>query len=141
MTGRPVVEGGRSPIGPLLVGGGGSGLAAFTVVTLVAATQGSNQIRSSLIGGGMALLTLALAPTLHLLCRRLDPTLTTGIVVMVYGGVIIALGVGYSAIDDAPWLVGGFAGCAVLLVAAAWAAGHIRAALRLRQPIWPDLHR
>ena len=132
----PVAEGTGNPVGALLVGAAAPAVAALALLAGGAALAGGDQSRSALAGGGMALVAMATGPALHQLCRRLDPTMTTGLVVMAYCVVIIALGVGYSSLSGTAWLVGEFAAAGVFVVAAGWTVGQIRASLRLRQPLY-----
>jgi hypothetical protein len=79
---------------------------------------------------------LAVGPTLHQLCRNVDPTMVIGIAVLAYCMVIGLLWLGFSLLNDTAWLVGKFAGAGVLVVTVAWAVGHMRAAIKLRQPLY-----
>jgi hypothetical protein len=84
----------------------------------------------------MAVLALSAGPALHQLCRNLDPNLVLGLAVLTYFTVLGLLGLGYSLVNDASWLIGGFAGGGVLVASVVWALGHLRAAVRLRQPLY-----
>jgi hypothetical protein len=132
----PVAEGTSNPVGALLRGSAVPALLAVAVLTAVAALFGSDEVVSSLVGGGMAVLALGVGPLLHQLCRNLDPTMSVGIVVLAYCMVIGLLGFGFSLLNDTDWLVGEFAGIGVFVVAVAWAGGHMRAAMKLRQPLY-----
>jgi hypothetical protein len=105
--------------------------AAATLADLPAAT-------SVLVGAAMAIVALTVVPVLHQFCRTLEPSLVLGIAVLAYCLVIGLLWVAYSLVIDASWLSGGWAGSGVLVVVVGWAVGHMRAALRLRQPLYED---
>lgn len=135
--GRPhVAEGTTNPVGRLLLGSAVPALLAVAALTVIALPFGLNQVTSSLVGGGMAVLALAVGPLLNQLCRNLDPPMVLGIVVLAYCLVIGLLGAGFSLLNDTTWLSGNFAGIGVLVVTVAWAVGHMRAALKLRQPLY-----
>ncbi len=138
MKDRPqaVAEGTTNPVGALLRGSAVPALLAVALLAAIAVPFGLNQVTSSLAGGGMGLLALAVGPTLHQLCRNLDPAMVIGIVVLAYCTVIILLGLGFSLLNDTAWLVGDFAAAGVFVVGAAWAVGHMRAAMKLRQPLY-----
>jgi hypothetical protein len=133
---HPVSEGTTNPVGALLVGSAVPALVAVAVLAAVAVPFGTDEVASALVGGAMALLALAVGPLLHQLCRNLDPAMSVGIVVLAYCMVIGLLGVGYSLLNDTTWLVGEFAGAGVFVVAVAWTVGHMRAATKLRQPLY-----
>lgn len=137
----PVAEGTTNPVGPLLRGAAVPALGAVAVLTLVALFSSPSAAMSVLVGGTMALVALAVGPLLHQLCRNLDPNLVLGLVVFAYCTVIVLLGIGYALVNDASWLVGGFAGGGVFVVAAAWTIGQMRAASKLRQPLYLDEER
>ena len=84
----------------------------------------------------MAGMAMGVGPILHLLCRNLDPAISLGIAVLAYCTVIALLWIGYSLLNDTSWLVGGFASAGVFVVSAGWAVGHMRTALKLRQPLY-----
>jgi hypothetical protein len=132
----PAAEGTTNPVGALLWGSAVPALLAAGALSAVAVPFGLNQVTSSLVGSGMALLALAVGPTLHQLCRNVDPTMVVGIVVLAYCMVIGLLWLGFSLLNDTAWLVGEFAGAGVLVVTVAWAVGHMRAAIKLRQPLY-----
>ena len=132
----PAAEGTTRPIATLLLGSAVPALSAVAVLSAIAVPFGLNQVTSSLVGGGMAVLALAVGPALHQLCRNVDPTMVVGIVVLAYCTVIGLLWLGFSLLNDTTWLVGEFAAAGVFVVAAAWAVGHMRAAVKLRQPLY-----
>lgn len=132
----PVAEGTRNPVGALLVGAVVPAALALGALIVGAAFIGADEMKSSLVGGSMAGFALAVGPVLHQLCRNLDPTMAVGLVVLAYCMVIGLLGVGFSSLNGTEWLVGGFAGAGVFVVAVGWAAGHMRAAVKLRQPLY-----
>ncbi|HST80661.1 MAG TPA: hypothetical protein VLL08_02845 [Kineosporiaceae bacterium] len=132
----PAAEGTTNPVGALLVGSAVPALLAAAALTAAAALFGLNQVTSSLVGAGMALLALAVGPLLHQLCRNVDPTMVVGIVVCAYGTIIGLLWIGFSLLNDTDWLVGEFAAAGVFVVAVGWAVGHMRAAVKLRQPLY-----
>src|SRR3954452_21047623 len=138
MTDRPfpVAEGTTNPVGVLLRGAAIPALGGLLVLTLAAAVLGSDQLRSALVGGGMAVLALAVGPVIHHLCRRWDPAMSLGVAVTAYGTVIVLLWIGFSLLNDTSWLNGDFAAAGVVVASVGWAAGHIRAALRLRQALY-----
>ena len=113
---------------PALLAAGGLAAAALFVSPAAAA--------SVLVGGAMAVLALTVASGLQQLCRDLDPNLVLGIVVLAYCTIVGLLWIGYLLLNDASWLVGGFAGGGVLAVVVAWVIGHIRAAVKLRQLLY-----
>ena len=131
-----VAEGTTNPVGALLRGSAVPALLAVALLAAIAVPFGLNQVTSSLTGGGMGLLALAVGPALHQLCRNLDPAMVIGIVVLAYCAVIMLLGLGFSLLNDTTWLVGDFAAAGVFVVGAAWAVGHMRAAMKLRQPLY-----
>jgi hypothetical protein len=133
---HPVAEGTTNPVGALFLGSVVPALLAAGVLAAVAVPFGLDQVTSSLVGAGMALLALVVGPLLHQLCRKLDPAMSIGIVVMAYCTVIGLLWIGFSLLKDTAWLVGDFAGIGVLMVTVAWAAGHMRAAMKLRQSLY-----
>jgi hypothetical protein len=132
----PVAEGSRNPVGELLRGAAGPALVVLAILAIVAVPFGLNEVKSSLVGGGMGMLALAVGPALHQLCRNLDPTMAVGFVVLAYCAVIGLLGIGFSLLNGTFWLVGEFAAVGVFVVALAWAAGQMRAAVKLRQPLY-----
>ena len=132
----PVAEGTTNPVGELLRGAAVPAVLGLLVLTVGALVVGADEMKSALVGGAMALLALAIAPALHQLCRNVDPTLVIGIVVLAYGLIVIALWFGFSLLNDTTWLVGGFAAAGVFVVAFGWAAGQMRAAVKLRQPLY-----
>jgi hypothetical protein len=132
----PAAEGTANPVGALFRGSivpAGLGLA---LLALIGAAFGLDQVKSSLVGGALAALAMSVGPLLHLLCRNLDPALTIGIAVLAYCAVVGLFGLGFSLLNDTSWLVGGFAALGVIVVSVAWAVGHMRAALSLRQPLY-----
>lgn len=132
----PVNEGTGNPVGELLRGSAVPALSALAGLTLIAVPFGSDQVASVLVGGAMTTLAMLVGPALHQLCRNLDPALSLGFAVLAYGLVICLLWIGYSLLNDTSWLVGEFAAGGVFVVSAGWAAGHMRAALRLRQALY-----
>ena len=139
-SGPKVATGTANPVGALLVGAAAPSLAGLAVVTAVAALRGLDEVGSALVGGGLALLAMAVGPVLHQLCRRLDPAMVLGIVVLAYGTVVIALGLAFSSLNDIDRLSGEFAGAGVFVIAAGWTVGQIRASLKLRQPLYTADH-
>ena len=132
----PVAEGSTNPVGELFRGAAGPALLVLAILTGVAVPFGLDEVKSSLVGGVMAVFALAVGPMLHQLCRNLDPTMAVGFAVLAYCLVIGLLGVGFSLLNDTSWLVGEFAAVGVFLVAVAWAGGQMRAAVKLRQPLY-----
>jgi len=132
----PVAEGTTNPVGELVRGAAVPAVLGWLVLTLVALGFGLDEVKSSLVGGGMAVLALTVGPVLHQLCRNLDPTMAVGVAVLAYGLVVVGLGLGFSLLNDTAWLVGGFAAAGVFVVAFGWAAGQMRAAAKLRQPLY-----
>jgi hypothetical protein len=135
---HPVATGTRNPIGVLLLGSVVPSVAAVAVLAALSWLASADAAVSVLVGGGMAVLALAVAPVLHQLCRNLDPNILIGIVVLAYCVVVLLAGYGFSQVNDASWLIGGFAAGGVLAGAGAWVAGHIRSSLKLRQPMYGD---
>ena len=135
---HPVAQGTRNPIGVLLLGSIVPSVVAVAVLAALSRLVSSDAAASVLVGGGMVVVALAVAPILHQLCRNLDPNILIGIVVLAYCVVVLLAGYGFSQVNDASWLIGGFAAGGVLAGAGAWVAGHIRASLRLRQPMYED---
>jgi hypothetical protein len=132
----PVAEGTTNPVGALLRGSAIPALLGLGLLTVVAVPFGLDEVKSSLVGGGMAVLAMAVGPLIHQLCRQLDPALSLGIAVTAYSMVIGLLWLGYSLLNDTSWLVGEFAAVGVVVASVGWAAGHIRAALKLRQALY-----
>jgi hypothetical protein len=132
----PVAEGTSDPIGVLLLGSAVPAVLAGLLLALAAVPFGLNQVTSSLVGAGMAALALTVGPVLNRLCRNLDPAMVLGIAVLAYCLVILLLGLGFSLLNDTTWLDGQFAAVGVIVVSVAWAVGHMRAAKKLRQPLY-----
>jgi hypothetical protein len=132
----PVVEGTTNPVGVLLRGAAAPALLGLALLALIAVPFGSEEVLSSLVGGGMAVLALGVGPLIHQICRRLDPALSLGVAVTAYCTVIGLLWLGFSLLNDTSWLIGDFAAIGVVVSSVGWAAGHIRAALRLRQALY-----
>jgi len=135
---RTAAEGSPNPAGALLRGAAWPMLTGVVVLTLAAVVVSLSAAASVLVGGVMAVLALVAAPALHQLCRSLDPNLVLGIVVFAYCVVVVLLWVAYSLVVDASWLSGGWAGSGVLVAGIGWVSGHMRAALKLRQPLYED---
>ena len=133
-----VAQGSRNPVGRLLRGSVVPSLVAVGLLTLISWLVSSDAAKSVLVGGGMAVIALAAGPALHQLCRNLDPSLVVGIVVLAYCLVVGLVGIGFAQVNDASWLVGEYAAGGVLAGAVAWVVGHMRASMRLRQPLWDE---
>ncbi len=127
-----------NPAGRLLAGAGWPGLGATAALAAVASVTDLSNGASALVGGGMAVVALGVAPALHQLCRNLDPNVVLGIAVLAYCLVVGLLGYAYSVLDDASWLVGGYAGAGGFVVAAAWTVGQMRASVKLRQLLYQE---
>jgi hypothetical protein len=132
----PVAEGSPDPVRTLLIGSAVPALSGMAVLAAVSAFVGVDQLKSSLVGGGLAILALLVGPLIHQLCRTLDPALSLGVAITAYCTVIGFLWVGFSLLNDTTWLVGEFAAAGVFVSSAAWAVGHMRAALGLRQLLY-----
>ena len=109
---------------------------SVAVLTLAAVAISLAAAKSVLLGGVMGLLAMLIGPALHRLCRNVDPSLVLGLAVLSYFGIVGLLWVGYLLVRDESWLIGGFAGAGVAVATAGWAAGHMRAAMRLRQLLY-----
>jgi hypothetical protein len=133
-----VAQASSNPAATLFRGAALPSLLAVVVLALVALPFSPAGSASALVGGAMAMTAMTVPTVLHQFSRRVDPSLMLGIAVLAYFVVIGALGVVYSLINDASWLVGGFAGGGVFAVAAAWTIGQMRAASKLRQPLYQD---
>jgi ATP synthase protein I len=132
----PAAEGTTNPVAALLRGSAVPALLALLVLSLLAVPFGLDEVKSALVGGAIAVLAMAVGPLLHQLCRNLDPNLTVGVAVLAYCTVVGLFGLGFSLLNDTSWLVGGFAALGVILVSVSWAVGHMRTALKLRQPLY-----
>jgi len=132
----PVAEGTTNPVGELFRGAAVPAVLALAVLTLAALLAGLDEAKSCLVGGGMAVLAMTVGPALHQLCRNLDPAMALSFAVLAYGLVVVGLWWGFSLLTDTAWLVGGFAAAGVFVVAFGWAAGQMRAAAKLRQPLY-----
>ena len=131
-----VAEGTTNPVGALLRGSAVPALLGLALLTVVALPFGSDQVKSSLVGGGMAILAMGVGPLIHQFCRNLDPAMSLGIAVLAYCLVIGLLWIGFSLLNDTSWLVGEFGAAGVIVATVSWAVGHMRAALKLRQPLY-----
>jgi len=137
--GPPAVASGDSnPALTLLRGAALPALAALAGLALAALVIGADEAASVLVGGALAISALTAVALLQQFCRNVDPSLVLGIAVLVYCTTIGALGYAYSLVNDASWLIGGFAAGGVLTVAVAWTIGHLRAAVKLRQPLYQE---
>lgn len=96
---------------------------------------------SAASGAGIAILALSVAPVLHLICRNLDPAFSLGLAVMAYCLVILGMWVAYEVLGDTEWLRAKFAAAGVLAAGIGWVAGHMRGALKLRQPLYEEADR
>ena len=135
---HPAALGTTNPVGVLLRGSVVPALLAVALLALISGLVSLDAAKSVLVGGGMAVLALAAGPALHQLCRNLDPSLVVGIVVLAYCLVVGLIGIGFAQVNDASWLVGEYAAGGVLAGAVAWVAGHMRASIRLRQPLYDE---
>jgi hypothetical protein len=133
-----VARASSNPAATLLRGAAGPTLLAVVALSLAAVLVSPAAAASVLVGAAMAVAALLTAPALQMLSRNLDPSLVLGLAVLVYGTVVGLLWIGFSLLNDASWLIGGFAGGGVLAVAMAWSIGHMRAAIKLRQPLYQD---
>lgn len=132
----PAAEGTTNPVGVLLRGSAVPAVLGLAVVVAIAAFLGADEVTSALVGGGMALLALGVGPLIHQLCRNLDPAMSLGVAITAYCTVIALLWIGFQLLNDTTWLVGNFAAFGVLVSTVGWAIGHMRAALKLRQPLY-----
>jgi hypothetical protein len=133
-----VVMGVPDPVLVLLRGTAVPSVSSVAVVAAIAALEGLDAVASALVGGGMALLAMAIGPALHRLCRQVDPAMVVGIALTAYCTVVILLGLGFSLLNDTSWLSGPFAGAGVFVVALQWTVGLIRTSLKLRQPLYVE---
>jgi hypothetical protein len=132
----PVASGDPDPIAVLWRGAALPSVAVALVVAAGSTFRGFPEAGSVLVGAAMAVIALSVGPLLQRACRSLDPSLVLGLAVLAYCLVIGVLGIAYSLINDLSWLNGGFAGTGVAVAATVWAIGHMRAAMRLRQPLY-----
>jgi ATP synthase protein I len=133
----PAALGSTNPVGDLWRGAAVPTVLVVAVFAAGAAAFSSGSDAASVLtGGAMAVLALSVSPLLQQFCRNLDPSIVLGIAILAYCLVIGVLGVGYSLLNDLSWLSGGFAGAGVAVAAAVWSTGHMRTALRLRQPLY-----
>jgi hypothetical protein len=135
---RPAAQGTANAVGALLRGSAVPALFAVAGLALAGALVSPAAGASVLLGGGMAMFALAVGPALHQLCRNLDPSLLIGVAILAYCTAIGLVGIGYFQVSDASWLVGGFAGAGVAIATLTWTAGHLWAALKLRQPLYDE---
>ena len=110
-----VAEGTTNPVGALLRGSAVPALLGLALLTVVALPFGVDQVKSSLVGGGMAILAMGVGPLIHQFCRNLDPAMSLGIAVLAYCLVIGLLWIGFSLLNDTSWLVGEFGAAGVSL--------------------------
>lgn len=122
----------------VLRGAGLPALAAIAVVALAGLVTDRDHALSALVGGAIGVVALAAGPVLQWLCRSLDPEMALGVAVLAYCVVIGGAGIGYSALNDLPWLSGDWAGGGLLAAIIVWTAGQMRAVTRLRQLLYGD---
>lgn len=93
---------------------------------------------SALVGLGLALIALTFTTMLHFQIRMTDPVIGMGLAFMTYGLVIALMWGAYVALEDIEWLVGPAAAAGLAAGLLGWVGGHMRGALKLRQPLYDD---
>jgi hypothetical protein len=126
------------PSAAVLRGAGVPALAAVAVVALSGLLSDRDHALSALVGGGIGVVALAVGPVLQWLCRSLDPAMALGVAVLAYCLVIGGAGIGYSALNDLPWLSGRWTAVGLLAAILVWTTGQMRAVAGLRQLLYGD---
>ncbi|MCE0539007.1 hypothetical protein LWF15_26255 [Kineosporia rhizophila] len=115
---------------PALVLGGLTGAGAFVV--------GRDEGVSALFGAGLALVALTFTTMLHFQLRMTEPWLGMGLAFMTYSLVIGLMWAAFLLLDETAWLVGPAAAAGLGAGLVGWIGGHMRGALKLRQPLYDD---
>ncbi|MBT0772070.1 hypothetical protein KIH74_24215 [Kineosporia sp. J2-2] len=115
---------------PALVLGGLTSGGAFLV--------GRDEGLSALVGVGLAVTALCLTTVLHWQIRMTDPFMGMALALTTYGLVIALMWAAYLSLGESDWLVGPATAFGLLAGTLGWAGGHMRGALKLRQPVYDD---
>jgi hypothetical protein len=146
MTPRPAVRD-RSPgSGPaadpaleLLRGGLRPTLVAGVALVTVVAFAGGRAAVSAVVGVGLAGLAMSAGPVTMRATRKWSPPAVMAVALISYGTVVIVLGVVYVALRQVAWVSAGHLAASLIVSGAAWTAGELQAARRLRVLAFGDL--
>lgn len=127
---EPVIALWVAALVPALVLGGLATAGAFLV--------GRDEGLSALAGLGLTLIALTFTTMLHFQIRMTDPVIGMGLALMTYALVIGLMWAAYLMLDEARWLVGPAAAAGLAAGLLGWVGGHMRGALKLRQPLYDD---
>ncbi len=92
----------------------------------------------ALVGAGLALVALTFTTMLHFQLRMTEPWFGMGLAFMTYTLVIGLMWAAFVIFDETDWLVGPAAAAGLAAGLLGWIAGHMRGALKLRQPLYDD---
>jgi hypothetical protein len=120
------------PAVALLRGGGIPALLTCVGVAACCLPVGPSAAGSAALGGGMAIIALAVGPLLLRLGRDWTSVGLMALAVTGYGAVVFFLAVVFLLLSNASWLLGGYAALGVVACTSGWLAGQLRSTHRLR---------
>jgi ATP synthase protein I len=120
------------PARALMVGGALPGAVAAVVVSLICGAFSGRAAGSALIGSLLSLAAFAVGPALLSMSRTLSPPAVMAVAMAGYLITVMVLAIAYAALGAVGWISGQHVALGILVTAAAWLGGQMRAAARLR---------
>lgn len=102
------------------------------LVVIAALAAGGRAAVGAALGAGLVCLAMSAGPLLMHATRRCSSPAVMAVALLTYGLVVIVLGLVYLTLEQVAWMSAGHLGVALIVCCAAWTAGELWAARRLR---------